>query len=109
MFNLIISIMKSTRNLKPLWLLMFFCLIPFWATAQTVTISGNVKDSAGVPVIGASVLEKGTTNGIITDFDGNFTLSVENNSTLVISIGRSCGCWLWSSKEETCNRCYSAS
>lgn len=85
MFNLIISIMKSTRNLKPLWLLMFFCLIPFWAIAQTVTISGNVKDSAGVPVIGASVLEKGTTNGIITDFDGNFTLSVENNSTLVIS------------------------
>lgn len=58
MFNLIISIMKSTRNLKPLWLLMFFCLIPFWAIAQTVTISGNVKDSAGVPVIGASVLEK---------------------------------------------------
>lgn len=56
MFNLIISIMKSTRNLKPLWLLMFFCLIPFWAIAQTVTISGNVKDSAGVPVIGASVL-----------------------------------------------------
>ena len=64
---------------------MFFCLIPFWAIAQTVTISGNVKDSSGTPVIGASVLEKGTTNGIITDFGGNFTLSVESNSTLVIS------------------------
>ena len=64
---------------------MFFCLIPFWAIAQTVTISGNVKDSSGIPVIGASVLEKGTTNGIITDFDGNFTLSVESNSTIVIS------------------------
>ena len=64
---------------------MFFCLIPFWAIAQTVTISGNVKDSSGTPVIGASVLEKGTTNGIITDFDGNFALSVESNSTLVIS------------------------
>ena len=62
-----------------------FCLIPFWAIAQTVTISGNVKDSSGIPVIGASVLEKGTTNGIITDFDGNFTLSVGSNSTLVIS------------------------
>lgn len=77
--------MESTKNLKPLWLLMLLCLIPFWAVAQTETISGNVKDSSGVPVIGASVLEKGTTNGIITDFDGNFTLSVGNNSTLVIS------------------------
>ena len=77
--------MRSTRNLKPLWLLMLLCLIPVWALAQNVTISGKVKDSTGEPVIGASVLEKGTTNGIITDFDGNFNLSVGSNSTLVVS------------------------
>lgn len=77
--------MRSTKNLRPLWLLMLFCLVPIWALAQTVTISGNVKDSTGEPVIGASVLEKGTTNGIITDFDGNFNLSVGEKSTLVIS------------------------
>lgn len=61
MFNLIILIMRSTKNLKPLWLLMLLCLIPVWALAQNVSISGNVKDSTGEPVIGASVLEKGTT------------------------------------------------
>ena len=52
---------------------------------QKQSISGVVKDAAGEPIIGASVLEKGTTNGIITDFDGNFTLSVEPGATLVVS------------------------
>ena len=77
--------MRSTKKLKPLWFLMLLCLIPVWAFAQNVTVSGKVKDSTGEPVIGASVLEKGTTNGIITDFDGNFNLSVGNNSALVVS------------------------
>ena len=85
MFNLIILIMRSTKILRPLWLLMLLCLIPVWALAQEVTISGNVKDSNGEPIIGASVLEKGTTNGIITDFDGNFNLIVNSNSILSIS------------------------
>ena len=44
---------------------------------QQIKISGIVKDATGEPVIGASVLEKGTTNGIITDFNGNFSLSVK--------------------------------
>lgn len=77
--------MGSTKILRPLWLLMLLCLIPVWALAQDVTISGNVKDSNGEPIIGASVLEKGTTNGIITDFDGNFNLTVNPNSILSIS------------------------
>ena len=77
--------MRSTKILRPLWLLMLLCLIPVWALAQEVTISGNVKDSNGEPIIGASVLEKGTTNGIITDFDGNFNLTVNSNSILSIS------------------------
>ncbi|MCQ2238567.1 MAG: TonB-dependent receptor [Bacteroidaceae bacterium] len=54
------------------------------ALAQT-TAKGTVIDATGEPIIGASVLEKGTTNGTITDFDGNFTLSVKNGATLVIS------------------------
>lgn len=37
--------------------------------AQDVTIKGNVKDAKGEPIIGASILEKGTTNGTVTDFD----------------------------------------
>lgn len=52
---------------------------------QKNTITGVVKDSRGESVIGASVLEKGTTNGTITDFDGNFTLSVNNGAVLQIS------------------------
>lgn len=53
---------------------------------QTITVTGNIVDSAGEPIIGASILEQGTTNGIVTDLDGNFTLTgVNSNATLVIS------------------------
>ncbi len=50
----------------------------------TKKITGTVVDASG-PVIGASVVEKGTTNGTVTDFDGNFTLNVNPNATIVIS------------------------
>ena len=53
--------------------------------AQDVTIKGNVKDAKGEPIIGASILEKGTTNGTVTDFDGNFMLSAPKGSTIGIS------------------------
>ncbi len=49
------------------------------------TVSGTVKDVKGEPIIGATVVEKGTTNGTITDFDGNYTLSVNEEATLCIS------------------------
>ncbi len=52
---------------------------------QTVNLRGTVKDANGEPIIGANVMEKGTTNGTITDFDGNFTLSVSRKSSLIIS------------------------
>ena len=48
-------------------------------------ISGKVVDPAGETVIGATVKEKGTSNGTVTDFDGNFTLKVQPGKTLVIS------------------------
>ena len=47
-------------------------------------ITGTVVDAQG-PVIGASVVEKGTTNGTVTDFDGNFSLSVKTGATIVVS------------------------
>lgn len=54
--------------------------------AQQHEVQGNVIDNYGMPLPGASVLEKGTSNGVQTDFDGNFTLSVASpNATLVIS------------------------
>ena len=64
-------------------LLSFMC--PVLGFAQNIEITGTVLDGSKMPIIGASVLEKGTTNGIITDFDGNFNLSVSPNGTLSIS------------------------
>ena len=78
--------MKCTNYyFKPLGLLFLLCLIPIWAFSQNVTVKGVVTDTTGEPVIGASVVQKGTSNGIITDIDGNFTLNVPSNSTIVIS------------------------
>ena len=77
--------MKDTIVIKSLRLLCLLCLVPLWAFAQKVSITGVVKDAAGESIIGASVIEKGTTNGTITDFDGNFTLQVENDAVLSIS------------------------
>ncbi|MCI5663807.1 MAG: TonB-dependent receptor [Mediterranea sp.] len=54
-------------------------------TQQSQTIKGTVVDNTGEPVIGANVLVKGTTTGVITDIDGNFTLEAPVGSTLVIS------------------------
>lgn len=54
-------------------------------TLQTKTVTGTVVDAAGIPVIGANVIVKGTTNGTITDFDGNFSLDVPANAVLEIS------------------------
>ena len=55
------------------------------ALQQTKQISGKVTDLNGEPIIGANVIEKGTTNGIITDVNGNFSLEVTSSSILQIS------------------------
>ena len=48
-------------------------------------ITGNVVDPEGEPIIGATVMEKGTSNGVITDIDGNFKMKVAAGTTLVFS------------------------
>ncbi|CCZ70818.1 TonB-dependent receptor [Bacteroides gallinaceum] len=77
--------MRNTRCLKPFGLLFLLCLLPVWALAQTITVKGVVKDATGQTVIGASVLQKGTSNGTITDFEGSFTLEVPSDAVLTIS------------------------
>mgnify|MGYP002534732008 FL=1 len=77
--------MRNTRCLKPFGLLFLLCLLPVWALAQTITVKGVVKDPTGQTVIGASVLQKGTSNGTITDFEGSFTLEVPSDAVLTIS------------------------
>ena len=60
-------------------------LIAVTMSAQVKTITGTVIDDSGLPVIGASILEKGTSNGAITDLDGRFSLSVGTGKTLEVS------------------------
>ena len=52
---------------------------------QKRTVTGTVTDDSGEPIIGANIVEKGTTNGIITDLNGSFTLSVNNDAVLRVS------------------------
>lgn len=76
---------NKVENMRTL-LLMLFAAISLSVSAQTITVKGNVKDTSGEPVIGASVVEKGnTTNGTITDLDGNFSIKIDGKKTLVIS------------------------
>ena len=72
--------MKQTRRLILSFLSLLTCTIMY---AQE--IAGNVTDATGEPVIGATVMEKGTSNGTVTDFDGNFKLKVAAGKTLVFS------------------------
>ena len=69
---------------KPLMALFLLCLFPLGALAQSL-IKGTVKDVSGDPIIGASVKVQGSKSGVITDFDGNFSVQADNNATLVIS------------------------
>lgn len=65
-------------------LLLVFLMSGQYLFAQARQITGVVKDPAGETIIGASVLEKGTTNGTITDFDGNFSLSVAGDKAVLV-------------------------
>ena len=71
------------KSISRMVLTVTLLLMAFGLQAQTIT--GTVKDSQGEAVIGASVLEKGTKNGVVTDFDGNFTLKATGKNPLVIS------------------------
>jgi outer membrane receptor protein involved in Fe transport len=70
-----------TKGLKIAFLIAFIGLLPLLAAAQKGTIRGTVFDDAtGEPLIGVSVLVKGTTNGGVTDFDGKFNITVTPGS-----------------------------
>ncbi len=55
------------------------------AQSEDITVSGTVVDKTGEPIIGASVIEKGTTKGAVSDLDGHFTLKASKDATLTIS------------------------
>lgn len=68
------------KTFLSVFLFLFAC-----ALAVNAQVSGTIVDDTGEPIIGASILEKGTTNGTITDFDGNFVLDVAEGAMLEIS------------------------
>ena len=74
--------MKQTKRILMSLLALVACTLMY---AQTGMITGTVVDDLGEGVIGATVMEKGTSNGTVTDFDGNFKLKVAAGTTLVIS------------------------
>tara|TARA_R110002126_G_scaffold30602_1_gene99776 strand:+ start:32529 stop:34919 length:2391 start_codon:yes stop_codon:yes gene_type:complete len=75
-------IQLNYSTMKKLLLLMF--LIPFLGIAQQITIKGTITDGID-PLPGVSVLEKGTTNGVSTDFNGIYSIKVAANATLEFS------------------------
>ena len=80
--------MKSkilNSNGKFLLLCLVGMLMAVQSFAQAITVNGIVKDKTGEAVIGANVVVKGTTNGCITDFDGNFSLEANQGDILVVS------------------------
>lgn len=77
--------MNTYKYFKKLSLLLLLIITPFCIFSQTRTISGKVIDSNNESLIGVNVIEKGTTNGTVTDIDGNFSVNVPSNATLLIS------------------------
>ena len=79
--------MKQVKFKFPVRMLaLFFGLfLSVSAFAQQITVNGHVKDAAGEAVIGATVRVAGTTEGTVTDIDGNFSMNVDRNATLQIS------------------------
>ena len=77
--------MRNINFTKWLGLLLFAIIMPLSVNAQNISVKGSVKDANGEPLIGVNVLQTGTTNGIITDFDGNFELNVPADASLTFS------------------------
>lgn len=78
--------MKCTDfNLRLIVALVFGLLMPLWAYSQTITVTGTVVDGSGEPLIGATVQQKGTSNGTSTDLDGHYSLTLPSKGTITVS------------------------
>lgn len=71
--------------MKRLATILILALMSTALFAQNITVKGTVVDDQGLPQISASVFQKGTTNGTVTDFDGNYTISVPADAVLVFN------------------------
>ncbi|SHI90651.1 TonB-dependent receptor [Pseudozobellia thermophila] len=71
--------------MKTKFVLTFLLLVSYSFTYSQTTVSGTVRDGSGEPLPGVNILEKGTTNGTVTDFDGNYSIDVAAGAVLVFS------------------------
>lgn len=80
-------LLEKIKYPKVMLLVLLFLGTAFSVSAQDgFTVTGNITDEFGGPLPGASIIEKGTTNGVSSDFDGNYSIEVSNqNATLVFS------------------------
>ena len=78
------KLVTNRQTRRNLFSLAVFLLVSMYAFAQNM-VTGIVKDKTGTPLIGVSVVEKGTTNGSITDTDGKYAITVSQGKTLVFS------------------------
>ena len=102
-------------------LFLFCCMFAHVIYAQNMMIKGTVIDANNDPLLGVTIMVKGTTTGTITDVDGNFSIKGKTGETLIVSyigmqtqevvfrgqplkimlkrrcpsLGRGCGSWLW--------------
>ena len=76
-----------SERLKSIRTTLVLALLLLVGTVQAQTVKVNVKDSSGEAVIGASIIEKGTKNGGITDLDGNFTLKSTGKPIVISYVG----------------------
>lgn len=77
--------MKQLNLKRSLGLILLSVLLPFAAAAQQVTVKGKVTDQNGEPLAAAGVVVMNTTNGVVTDFDGNYQLTVNRDAVLEFS------------------------
>ena len=76
---------QSNLKVRSFWIVVLMFVFGLNVHAQKISVSGVVKDMSGEPAIGASIIEKGTTNGMMTNINGEFTLNVDPNGTIVVS------------------------
>ena len=75
------KILKQTKLLFALFALSFYS---YSALAQGPSVTGTVKASDGMPIPGVNIVQKGTTNGVVTDFDGNYSIDLTDGSKILV-------------------------
>ena len=90
--NKLLKRLRAKNSKSPYSAFMMFLFFALFLTVQNMysqdkTITGNVSGQAGNLLPGVTILEKGTNNGVITDFDGNYDISVANSASILVFIG----------------------